>query len=299
MDRLLVLPVVIVIILLVSLVVVAEENIWSFTLKDEVGDDYGPGDYKYPQDQVFAPYKGLFDLLQFSIRESGSNYILNFEFVELKDPWQSNYGFSLPLIEIYIDNEKGGSEKIIEKGANIALDSEHPWNKLLKLSGWWLLLYDHDAEVEENVSITTDIKDSKWQVKNSQVTTRENTIKVKLPKDVLGEMIDSHIQLLVGSFDPFGPGHFRKISDQPSAWKFYSKTPDRLSFATRVIDTILPEGMSQKEVLAFDNASYPQLYSIHLKKPTPKMNYRIVQSPFFYILLLVFIAGTIMVKRKM
>ena len=284
--------------LLFSLVVEAEENSWSYTIRDAVGDDYGPGNYQYPENKIFAPYEGLFDIKKFSIKESGENYILEFEFVKITDPWQSNFGFSLPLIEIYIDNGEGGSTELIEKGANVKLDPDYPWNKMLKLSGWWLLLYDNNIDTDEIVSIDGDVMQSKWQVEDSEVKRKDNLIRVKLPREEIGEMSNSHIQLLVGSFDPFGPGHFRESSDEPSNWKFYTPTLENPTKATRVIDTILPNNLNQEQILATDNDKLPQMAAIKLKKADPKIKYNIVQSPFFYLVLIVFITSIIVFKRK-
>ena len=284
--------------LLFSLGVEAEEGVWSYTIRDEVGDDYGSGGYQYPENEIFEPYEGLFDIKNFSIRESGDNYILEFEFAKITDPWQSNFGFSLPLIEIYIDNGEGGSTELIEEGANVKLDPDYPWNKMLKLSGWWLLLYNHDTDIDEIVSIDGDVMQSKWQVEDSEVKRKDNLIRVKLPREEIGEMSNSHIQLLVGSFDPFGPGHFREVSDEPSNWKFHAQNLENPDRATRVIDTILPENINQEQILAKDNDKLPQMAAIKLKKADSKIKYNIVQSPFFYLVLIVFITSIIVFKRK-
>ena len=38
-----------------------------FEMEDPTGDDYGPGSYVYPANQLFEPFKGIFDLQKFSV----------------------------------------------------------------------------------------------------------------------------------------------------------------------------------------------------------------------------------------
>ena len=57
----------------------------------------------------------------------------------------------------------------MEDGANIQLDPDRPWNKALKLSGWWLLAYDWDKKLDNLVSIDGNIEKRKGEVKNSVI----------------------------------------------------------------------------------------------------------------------------------
>ncbi|MGM0410160.1 MAG: glucodextranase DOMON-like domain-containing protein [Bacillota bacterium] len=272
--------------LIFSFVVDSEEGSWSYSIIDKTGDDYGPGNYLYPQNEIFSPYKGHFDIKEFSIKEKSDNYVFEFDFVTLNDPWKSEFGFSLPLIEIYIDNNEGGTTELLEEGANVKLDSEHPWNKVIKLSGWWVLLYEDNENIDEVVSIASDITESKWQVENSKVKREGNKILMEIPKDKLGEMLNSYIQLLIGSFDPFGPGHFREIDTEPSKWEFHAPSIKNPEIATRVIDTIVPKNYTQEELLSLDNENGPQLKAIKLKKENEGKTVKIIASPLLYLLII-------------
>lgn len=285
-----------------SLAIEAENNSWNFTIDDPVGDDYGPGNYKYPEDEIFSSYQGLFDIKKFNIIETKNDYIFEFKFVKLTDPWNSKYGFSHPLIELYIDNKEKGSTELIEDGANISLDPASKWNKALKLSGWWLLAYDWDQKLDDLISIDGNFEDRKGEVKNSKVEKINNSIKVQFPKKIVGELQGAEIQLIVGSFDPFGPGYFRLISDTPRSWNFYAEGIEKPSKAARVIDTILPENISQKEALAIKdkNGEYkqPQIKAIKIPEEKDNSIVQIFKSTYFYIFIIILTALIILYIDK-
>ena len=108
----------------------AENTNTIFTIEDPAGDDCGPCYYSYPSHEVFHPYKGLFDITKMMIIDNNNTYRFKLYFSNITDPWSSQYGFSMPLVEIYIDNGKDGCRELFKEGANVRLDPEHPWNNL-------------------------------------------------------------------------------------------------------------------------------------------------------------------------
>ncbi|PUU91656.1 MAG: hypothetical protein CI947_1181, partial [Halanaerobium sp.] len=58
-----------------------------FNHLDAAGDDYGPGNYLYPQNHIFQNKGNLFDLQSMTIFESKSEYKIRFSFSNLTDPW--------------------------------------------------------------------------------------------------------------------------------------------------------------------------------------------------------------------
>ena len=67
-----------------------------FNHLDALGDDFGPGDYEYPLNHIFQQEDNLFDIQALTIFESEHSYRFRFSFGSLTDPWNSEYGFSLP-----------------------------------------------------------------------------------------------------------------------------------------------------------------------------------------------------------
>ena len=68
-----------------------------FNHLDGIGDDYGPGDYDYPQNHIFQNKGRLFDLKSMTIFEGENEYKVRFSFSNLTDPWGAKY---LSLIHI-------------------------------------------------------------------------------------------------------------------------------------------------------------------------------------------------------
>lgn len=272
--------VVVVIVMFSSSFVWGQEEI-IFSVQDPVADDFGPGSYNYPTADIFKSMEGLFDITSFKIAEDNQNYIFIFEFKKLTDPWQSKFGFSLPLIELYIDNEKGGSTELFRKGANINLNSNHPWNKLLKISGWWVRLYRPEDKGKEATNFSK-ASQSPWDIKNCEVKVTGEKIKLKIPQEKIGSLSNTWIYVLVGSFDPFGLDHFRGVKKSLSTWYFADFSDNNLKYVPRVIDVVLPDGQKQKKVLSNYDDNYPVLKPIKITGFSNSRN--LILSIFFSII---------------
>lgn len=131
----------------------AEEQKVIFNHLDGVGDDYGPGYYSYPQNRIFQNKGHLFDLNAITIFELENEYKFRFSFSKLTDPWGAEHKFSLPLIEIYLDNQAGGSNQLFDKGANVSFTNDFYWNKFLKISGWWVRIFNPNSKKENSLNI--------------------------------------------------------------------------------------------------------------------------------------------------
>lgn len=237
----------------------AEEFRVIFNHLDGLGDDYGPGHYQYPRNYIFQNKGNLFDLKSLSIFESEKDYKFRLAFSNLTDPWSGEYGFSLPLIEIYIDNQKGGSNTLFHSGANISFETDFKWNKFLKISGWWVKLFNPDSRKESILNINDLSFSEPISSKNINLTKKANDIFLLIPKTEVNLGQNSKIIVLVGSFDPFGYDHFRSLSNNKSYWKIYSEINISDSDNTRVLDILVPGGRSQKEILKGELPKIPYL----------------------------------------
>ncbi len=272
-------------------VTAAAEGNMIFTIEDPVNDDYGPGTYSYPTHEIFQG-DGLFDITNFSIYDEDSDYLLSFEFSRLTDPWQSKFNFSLPLIQLYIDNQKGGSTQLFKEGANVKLDPGHPWNVLLKISGWWVRVFSPD---DRNQEIDFwDVEENPWDVNEARLEVKNNNILLWIDKELIGPLENSYIYLLVGSFDPFGPDYFRTIDREESSWTFTDSGHENLGKAPRVLDILLPPGLDQTRVLSSFDDDYPLIYPLKIKD-SGAINY--FYTPYLS-LIMVIIIFLVMNKKK-
>lgn len=267
-----------------------------FNHLDGAGDDYGPGDYHYPQNHIFQNKGRLFDLKAVTIFESESEYQIRFSFSNLTDPWGAEYGFSLPLIELYLDNQEGGSNKLFHDGANISFSDDFYWNKFIKISGWWVRAFKPDSKKENILNINEISLNDPDSNSNLSLKRKDNDIFLNLPKTEVESFIDSKIIFLVGSFDPFGYDHFRSLSKSKTYWQIYSENDIPNSKSTRVLDILVPAGQSQKEIL---KGELPELPYLEITADSPDRQPTVVDylMPvnkisltilFLYILILIF-----------
>ncbi|ACL70352.1 glucodextranase DOMON-like domain-containing protein [Halothermothrix orenii] len=248
---------------------VQSEDVLLYEITDPAGDDYGPGNYRYPTNGDFHPFEGLFDITRFRITEKGDYYFFDFKFSKITNPWQSENGFSLPLIELYIDNQQGGDVKLFEPGANVELCPDYPWDVFLKISGFWVRAFnpsdrDKRKELQAEILSLQQLEKNPWDVNDSSLTVTGNTITLKIKRDIVGPLDKAYLYILIGGFDPFGPGHFREVVSNTASWRFSLNSSGKLDYAPRVIDVILPEGMKQEEVLGNFNNDFPVIYPLKI-----------------------------------
>ncbi|PTV93332.1 glucodextranase-like protein [Halanaerobium saccharolyticum] len=275
----------------------AEDYRVIFNHLDAAGDDYGPGDYQYPQNHIFQNKGHLFDLQAATIFESESEYKIRFSFSNLTDPWGAEYGFSLPLLEIYIDNDQGGSNQLFHSGANVSFNPDFNWNKFIKISGWWIRVFNPNSQKENILNINELSLNEPGTNNNFTLNKVENDIILRLPKSEINSLQNSKIIVLIGSFDPFGYDHFRSLSNSKSYWQIYSEAEIPAAEAPRVLDILVPGGSSQKEVLAGKLPELPHLEVdkdfaegeptiIDYLKPINRISLSIL---FSYIVLIIFV----------
>jgi len=275
----------------------AENHKVLFNHLDGIGDDYGPGDYYYPQNHIFQNKGNLFDLKAMTIFESEREYKFRFSFSNLTDPWGAKYGFSLPLIEIYIDSQAGGSNQLFHSGANVSFSNDFYWDKFLKISGWWVRVINPDSQKQNLLNINDISLSDPDSNGNINLNKEANDIFLRLPKTELSSLQNSKIIVLVGSFDPFGYDHFRSLSTTKSYWKIYSENDISNSSYPRVLDILVPAGESQKEILSGELPVLPYLKieSASSSREPTLVDYLLpfnkisLSILFLYILILIFV----------
>ncbi|SJZ42046.1 glucodextranase DOMON-like domain-containing protein [Selenihalanaerobacter shriftii] len=245
------------IVLLMNNPVMGEDN-YLFQMTDPQGDEYGPGTYIYPTSQQFVPFEGLFDLLNFKVKDVDSNYIFELKFTSITNPWHAKYGFSHQLVQIYIDNDLGGATNVFKKGANVKFDPDTPWNKLIKINGWNIKVFDYQ---DKPTAKDGDISEAEVQILDDQ-----QTIQVSIPKKKIGDLKAAKYYLLVGSLDGFSYDNYRPVVKEVSEWKFGGGTDTE--FNPNVLDILVPEDKEQKEILSsYDvkNGEFAMIYSVGSK----------------------------------
>jgi carbohydrate-binding DOMON domain-containing protein len=108
---------------------------YHITLLDPVGDDNGPGTYTYPTDPVYLP--GSFDITKVDIEDAGDNVIFKVSVnAPISNPWGMASGFSVQMVEIYIDTDHvagSGFTKTLA-GIDVLLPADEAWDKCVMIS---------------------------------------------------------------------------------------------------------------------------------------------------------------------
>ena len=146
---------------------------------DSIGDDYGPGWYLYPTDQVFVD--GSFDIKYVKIRDLSDSYQFEIGVVYIPDSsvvWWSPFfpPMNLEKIDIYVNCHSGGSRVALpNRNANFA--ATDAWDFAISVDGWWKgILASNGQDIFSNY--TQDISSA-----NFTTDTTNNRIFITVPKD--------------------------------------------------------------------------------------------------------------------
>ncbi len=224
-------------------------------IKDNIGDDKGPGYYMYPSDKRMR--RGVFDIKKFTVYEEGQvivfeiqmrNYIMR----EWPDTAKSeDQGFVANLWDIYIDIdgiENSGYKQALP-GRDLAFADNMGWEKMILISPLseyelYDILRDKTDELEfqnqvddivypDYVKIQSDraiIKISKLKLPRIAETSGFQCLAMGYKKIVSPNRLLNRDVRAFASFDDFGGGH-----------DTYGDPP--------VMDMIVPEGDDQYALL--------------------------------------------------
>jgi hypothetical protein len=214
---------------------------YDLTLVDPTGDDYGPGTYMYPLDQVFTP--GSFDITRFSAEEIGNKVRFEIEIQgELDDPWGSGAGFSLQSVDIYVDQdgiEGSGATWSLER-RNVDFSPASAWEYVVwcapPFDGFDPHVVDSEGtEYYAGVSVSVD-----------QGT---DVITIDVPKSVLGSPDAGwrYTVLMLGQ-NGYELGRVRPVMEDANQWVLGGG--DDGQFDSNVIDLVAGAGVDQEALLA-------------------------------------------------
>ncbi len=226
-----------------------------FSMTDPLEDDNGTGTYTYPTNKVFSD-KGLFDLTDYTIYDSGKDWQFAFDIATLPNPWNGPQGFSHPIICLYLDVKDGGSNVSSDEAAaaQVQFDPDHPWDVFVRIAGWpgyGRHLWTSDGTGPELVAVASDPK--------------KGRIIVTIPKSILPQISGWHY-VMVGSQDGYGKNYLRAIGEVAGEWSG-GGCPDPM-WAPQIYDYLAPAGSTQAGILSSYDAqqgTYATLLPVHVQ----------------------------------
>ena len=205
------------------------------SVQDPVGDTSGNGSLLPPTAAVYRTL-GSFDVTGLEVMDSDT-LSLRISFAALSNPFELPNGFSLPIIELYIEDETQGRSEL-PAGSGLALPAGSTWHYGFKLNG-----DETEAFVADGGTV---IALSQRQV---EVRTENSSllIETSLPRPETFKVYGA-----VGNYSPFTESGWQPLSATPSPWSFSSTSQN-----TPVVDVIAET--TDAQVRALETGVLPAL----------------------------------------
>lgn len=222
-------------------------------IADPEKDDFGPGTYTYPKDQVFAA--GAFDALNFQVGYDDENIIFKFTLRgPIENPWGSSNGLSVQTFDIYIDKDGDGQGGVaMLPGRNLVLQAGSAWDFAITAEGWESGIYTPGDQGAQKVATASQF--------TVQTDPGQQKVTIRVPKTILGDNPqDWRYAAVVLGQEGYPAGGVQRVRDvNPSAeqWRFGGAPAD--TNHTRVIDIIWPDAGQQETWLStYTSVTTPQ-----------------------------------------
>jgi alpha-amylase/alpha-mannosidase (GH57 family) len=207
------------------------------SMSDVIGDDYGPGYYKYPTDPVFLP--GSFDITSLDIMlEEGGKVIFKLGVAGgLHSPWGGITGYSLQAVDIYIDTDgiEGSGARKLYTARKAETVPEHAWEYYVRACMDTVALYEGNRRRDE-----VGVK--------SYVDGMTSSILVEFPLEAIKGGKDWNVIVALLGHDGYSKGQIRPVQADAGQWVFGGC--DQPDLCPAIIDLVVGEGVSQEEVLS-------------------------------------------------
>jgi carbohydrate-binding DOMON domain-containing protein len=216
-----------------------------FQMKDPAGDEHGYGNYQYPTNIAFRPFKGLFDITEFKVwSEQPGLVYFDTTFQDNTNPWMAPEGFIHQNLRIFIDSvPEQGSASLPRRGAYVQFNPKHAWDIGLRIAGWGnsQLIFSDNGKYR-HTSLKTEIMGD------------NRTIRATVPVSVIGTPDRSwRYYVLVGSYDGFGEDFFRRVMRSPGEWAIGGGSDQPVE--PQVLDILAPDAGSQnRQLTSYDPA---------------------------------------------
>jgi alpha-amylase/alpha-mannosidase (GH57 family) len=214
---------------------------------DPTGDDYGPGSYAYPNDQVFK--SGVFDITGLTVGFDEEDYIFRVQFRgPVINEWNSPNGLSIQTIDIYLDVDgPDAGDRMLLPGRNAALTPDYAWDFAIWAEGWTPGIYIPSEEGPVQIDTGFTILGNPGQ----------RRVTMRVPKSLLeGDPLEWSISVVVLSQEGYpsaGVWRVRNVQPEAEQWRIGGGSGSPAD--TRIMDILWPEGNepTQQEYLQNPN----------------------------------------------
>ena len=231
-----------------------------FYCEDPEGDDYGPGTYVYPTNNVFID--GHLDLLNFTVSKLEGYLMFRFRFKTIGgNPWNGPNGFCLQFIHVYMDTDNvTGSGRTDTLGARVNITDADAWEIAFFIGPGWtgsnVITFANGSQISDTMTIELE---------------GEDTIVAKIPINITGTPTDAwKYAVLVMSWDGYAENNIRIAkAGEPEEYVTGGADPDAVIAGINpyVFDILVPQGMNQTDVLSSYSVSEKKFATIYAVGP--------------------------------
>lgn len=236
------------------------EGTLLFSTDDPIGDDNGPGNYAYPTAGDF--HAGAFDLDRFQVYDTGSTVTFRVQTRDLSGTFGSTNGAQ--LVDVYVHDPAATATSTASSypGMNYAIDPDDAWSRLIEVQGFGNQKF-LDPSGTSVGAVTT----------GANSISRYTTFSVD--KAALGGTPGSgwgFTVTLTGQDGTHGVDQTRAFTSTPSGYTFgVCATADAGAACSadpnavpKVLDTIVPDGVSQADELDYTAHSPVVLQAVRI-----------------------------------
>ena len=236
-------------------------------MKDKKYDDYGSGKIVYPT--KLGDEKGLFDIVEFSVKNNKSEYLFEYELANINNNYSNANGFSNILIDTYISVDKTGLLNTYDYGAAITFNENYPWKYHLRIT-----------PEEHYVEKVTDLANRITEKIDSDLILEGKVIKVLIKKESISENLKkSKYYVFTGGYDILGSDNYREVVKDEDEWNF-SGGIDSL-YQPNVLDVVNP--VQEQMLLYFMPPTYAILSPVY-----NQLHEALIKKEYIYILIFIF-----------
>ncbi len=212
------------------------------TIVDPSGDALGDGSLSYPTAEVFRVPDTL-DARELSV-SGGETFAFSLTMAQITNPWELEHGFSLPIIELYVNTREAGGSAELLPGSGMRLPQGVLWNYAFRISGESVELLYADP-------VTGTVRDvtQRYDVRLELIDTTL-VVTTALPRP-------RHFSLygVLGGYDPWDPSRWRRVA--PAAEPFAFGSPSQAATGIRAVD-VLTETPEQ-QLAAIQSGVLPEI----------------------------------------
>ncbi len=223
----------------------------------------GPGNYVYPTGTEYYPANSV-DMQWVNV--SLNNYVVEFNitFGNLSNVFGGPYGFTQPIIDIYVHEPGATGTTAGLPGVNINLSANSAWAWAIQAAGWPANTYLESASGVSNptaVLVSTNLANAS--------TAPDRTVSIEVPTSVIGSAITTYTYTIVAGFqDGYATNGWDQVTANASE---YAGGGSLALDSPNVFSYIAPAAvgsnatLTQENLLAnYTNTSYPTLVAVAL-----------------------------------